>query len=259
MDLAFLFRELVLDWTMLETSLGAVARIKDFRETTPLEVEPDMSSRVLENWPSTGVIKLENVTAKYPEDSEPVLADINLEIGCGEKIGICGHSGSGKSSLLSLLFGLLEPEEGRILIDETDICTIPPNFCRSKLNSLSQDPFFLPGTVRFNLAPYNSHYISDQRMVEVMRQVGLWDRFDAVGSAKADGQGQGLDAELNAESSLSGGEKQLFCLARAILRKSRILALDEATSRFVPTPQKSCHMIVTSHTSIRYMHTEPHC
>lgn len=254
MDLGFLFRELVLDWTMLETSLGAVARIKEFRETTPLELEPDISSQLLDSWPSTGVIKLENVTARYPEDACPVLTDVNIKISCGEKIGICGRSGSGKSSLVSLLFGLLEPEKGGIFIDETDIRTLSPNFYRSKLNSLPQDPFFLPGTVRFNLAPYSSQSVSDERMIEVMRKVGLWDKFDNLSpgsgasvQAKADEWGQGLDAELDAERLLSSGEKQLFCLARAILRESKILVMDEATSRCVPLPQRTCRKTATSH------------
>lgn len=132
-----------------------------------------ISSQQLEDWPSTGVIKLDNVTVKYSEYSNSILAIMSLKIGCGEEIGVRWHSVKGKSSLVSLLFGLLELERGRILIDETDIRAMPPNSYRSKLNSPPQRPFFLPGTVRFNLALYGLHHISDQQSMEVMRRAGL--------------------------------------------------------------------------------------
>jgi ABC-type cobalamin/Fe3+-siderophores transport system ATPase subunit len=131
---------------------------------------------------------------------------------------------SGKSSLLNLLFCIMESSTGTVSIDGVDISTISLNQVRGSLNALSQEPFFLYGTVRDNLITAARTSESDERLQQVLARVGLWSKILDLG---------GLDVFLHPEESLSHGEKQLFCLARALLDSSRILILDEFTSKYV--------------------------
>ena len=136
----------------------------------------------------------------------------------GEKIGICGRSGSGKSSFILALFRMIETSSGTIVIDDIDLSTIPRQEIRTRLNAISQDPYFIAGTIRLNLDPYASR--DDAALVAALKKVRLYDTVISNG---------GLDADLDIES-LSHGQRQLFCLARAMLRKGKIVVLDEATS-----------------------------
>lgn len=134
------------------------------------------------------------------------------------------NSYSGKSSLLSILFRTLNATTGTILLDSLDISTISINQVRANLNSLSQDPFFLRGTIRDNLANATAFNVPDERLVKALQRVGLWTKVEELG---------GLDIFLDAEETFSHGERQLFCLARALLNQSKILILDEFTSKYV--------------------------
>lgn len=133
-------------------------------------------------------------------------------------------SRSGKSSLLSTIFRIMDVKSGSIIIDGIDISTIAINQYRGSINALAQDAFFLPGTIRDNLISADSVDLLDDQLERVLQRTGLWDKVQGIG---------GLDATLDAESSLSHGERQLFCLARAMLNQSRVLALDEFTSKLV--------------------------
>lgn len=128
---------------------------------------------------------------------------------------------SGKSSLVSTILRMLELDNGSITIDGIDISTIPRHTIRSRLNTLPQEPFFLPGDVRLNIDPLENK--DDDEIIEALEGVGLWDYFKSK---------SGLDEEL-VDDTLSNGQRKLFCLARARCTSSSILIIDEATSRFI--------------------------
>ena len=135
--------QLVKNWTQLETSIGAISRLKDFVALTETEVKPEEVQQVEAPWPGKGAIEIRNFAASYSEGSDLVLQDVNLQIRAGEKVGICGRSGSGKSSLLASLFHLLEYRDGCISIDGLDLAFLPRDMVRQRLNCIPQEPYFV--------------------------------------------------------------------------------------------------------------------
>ena len=177
--------------------------------------------RGLCNWPSKGEIIFENLCAKYRSDTEMVLKNISVSIHAGEHIGLVGRTGCGKSTLALCLFRLIEPYSGKIYIDDVDITSIGLKKLRENLTIITQETTILDGTLRYNFDPRGEH--SDKEIYKVLKKIGFDDfvkkkKFKLSHTISENG------------SNLSIGEKQLICITRAILRKSKIVILDEATS-----------------------------
>jgi ABC-type multidrug transport system fused ATPase/permease subunit len=175
----------------------------------------------LSNWPSKGKIEFLNFSVKYRPDTEIVLKNLSFVINGNEKVGIVGRTGSGKSTITLCLFRILEATEGRIMIDDVDISSIGLDKLRKNLTIIPQDPALIEGSLRYNIDPLDKY--SDTDILKVMEKIG----FDYIVKRSNEGLYQEI---AEGGSNLSVGEKQLICITRAILRKSKIIIMDEATA-----------------------------
>ncbi|KAI0401333.1 ABC transporter-like protein [Xylaria palmicola] len=211
---------IVINWATLETSLGAIARTKTFAEKTSNENQAGETEIPADSWPHTGRVQLNGISASYvtSEQAKVAFEDVSLIVEGGQKVAICGRSGSGKSSIIMALARMLDLTSGSITIDGLDLSTMPRSEVRSRLNIVPQEPYFYYKTLSENLDP--SGNASPESMRAALEKVQLLEVVKSNGS---------LDSDLNVET-LSQGQKQLLALARAMLRPSKILVLDEATS-----------------------------
>lgn len=217
----------VVAWTTIETSASAVLRCQDFEQTTPDERLPLEIARPNQEWPAEGKITIQNLRATYTPDGPDVLHGINLRIAPGAKIGICGRTGSGKSSLLLSLFHILEniPKDS-ISIDDVELTTLPRSPLWERPAAIPQETLIIPGSMRENMDPLQQRSVEDITLA-------LW----KVGLASLVADRGGIEMNM-ADIGLSHGELQLFAVVRALLRPSKILVVDEMTSSMDPVSEK---------------------
>ena len=225
--------------TQTENDMNSAERLVTYATELPLEAsyrKPEMTPP--ESWPSMGEIIFENVDFAYRPGLPIVLKNLNLNIKSGEKIGICGRTGAGKSTIMSALYRLNELTAGKILIDNVDISQLGLFDLRRKLAIIPQDPVLFRGTIRKNLDPFNER--TDDELWDALVRGGAIAKDDLpeVKLQKPDENGTHgrmhkfhLDQAVEEEgSNFSLGERQLLALTRALVRQSKILILDEATS-----------------------------
>lgn len=232
----------VRNYTQVENEMNSVERVCEYAFDLPQEAPYIIDSTAPPaSWPENGAIKFENASMSYRPELPLVLKNMTIEIKGCEKIGICGRTGAGKSTIMTALYRLSELASGKIEIDGIDISTLGLNNLRTQLSIIPQDPVLFKGTIRRNLDPFGQHL--DDKLWDALRRAGLIEAeklsfikeqklIEANGTSNTDDLHKfHLDQKVEDEgNNFSLGERQLVAFARALIRESKILIMDEATS-----------------------------
>ncbi|RLN32800.1 hypothetical protein BBJ28_00020059 [Nothophytophthora sp. Chile5] len=227
---------IVQQWSYVELIMVSPERIMEYASIQPegttkaLVVEPPA------DWPRQGTIQFEDVVFSYKEGGAPVLKNVSFDIKNDEKIGIVGRTGAGKSSLTMALFRINELVSGRILIDGVDISTVPLHTLRSRMSIIPQSPVLFKGTLRAYMDPFDES--SDADIWTVLEKVDMKTKIGA------------LENQLSYELSENGenfsvGERQMLCMARALLNRSRLVVMDEATAAIDHATEQKLQQMIT--------------
>lgn len=212
-------------FTSTELDMNSTERVLEY---THLNTEPLSGEDAAPSWPSEGKIVVRNLEVGYAKHLEPVLKGISFSVQSHQRIGIVGRTGSGKSSLTLALFRFLEARMGSIEIDGVDLKTLKLHDVRSRLAIIPQDPVLFSGTLRSNLDLFDEH--SDATLLEALRRVTPAQHLSRITPGRSIIFTDLSTPITRGGSNLSQGEKQLICLARAIITRPKVMVLDEATS-----------------------------
>lgn len=215
--------------TEMQNNMNSAERLHYYGLSLEQEAPEHTAVDLPKTWPEHGEIVFDNVQMRYRAELPLVLQGLSLHIQPGEKVGIVGRTGAGKSSIMSALFRLVELSGGSITIDNININTVGLSDLRSRMSIIPQDPTLFKGTVRSNLDPFSTH--SDLELWSALRQAGLVDDEQNNNETAAHQNRVTLDTPVDDQGqNFSLGQRQLMALARALVRNSQIIICDEATS-----------------------------